>query len=656
MRRIRQTRPRRKRDKGKGASTPQPRRSIPQSREWTKRDIDRALDYHLHRRSPQARRTDEALVAPIAGSLQQWMKNPDEYDIHGVDYPEARSLQLVDRKYQAEFWERYREAMKAKHKLRLSSLEYEVKKLPPEKREKYLKRWNLDYLTSYQRSEVEKDIAKAAGTLRNNPRNAMYTPTLAERAARNTANQVAEQAYRALIAEINAEADKTENTSPRVNKQGTTQEKKSEATKTVQQAASVDTNEINKLIRDYVKKTCPTVKVRKGRGTAGEWLDITGSKDKYGAFTEEEKRQLKSLGIDVAKSNLYTMNHEDKLRFLKHNNLLNEEPGNPAKPRGETLERWKKLYGEGRMFEDKSIILNEAGTVGIVVDPDGAEGFLKRVLKDAEPRTYPYISRYALTQYRKNSDDDAVKVGGTMVDPGRLSEALRILGQRDITVTAAENSPITLANPQGETILIAPMISYAKTEPQLPSLDEVNMTREEEKQHRAKWRQARRSLRELLTKLYEEQDPRLRHINYMDWGDPTDRYVKRTLDQMRRYPAYYTSLAEELWGRETLSNHLTGEKYVAYHREPPGWWRDTEGFKEDREYKIVSPVELEKQKKRYGEQIRVIENRIAEREKQIESLRKQEREADWRKAIEIRKKIEELQKQNTEDRQKLDRW
>jgi len=87
---------------------------------------------------------------------------------------------------------------------------------------------------------------------------------------------------------------------------------------------------------------------------------------------------------------------------------------------------------------------------------------------------------------------------GTMIDPGRLSEALRILGQRDITVTAAENSPIALTNPAGETILIAPMISYPQTEPQLPSLEEVNMTREEEKQHKAPRRRLAMRLTEFM--------------------------------------------------------------------------------------------------------------------------------------------------------------
>jgi len=101
---------------------------------------------------------------------------------------------------------------------------------------------------------------------------------------------------------------------------------------TVEEVQRMDTNELNKLIRQVVKATCPTVKVRSETGTAAEWLEIKGSKDKYGNFTEEEKRQLKALGIEVAKSNGYPMNHEDKIRFLKHNKLLVDTPKTEAKP------------------------------------------------------------------------------------------------------------------------------------------------------------------------------------------------------------------------------------------------------------------------------------------------------------------------------------
>jgi len=46
-----------------------------------------------------------------------------------------------------------------------------------------------------------------------------------------------------------------------------------------------------KTIRKALKRLCPTLKVRRGRGTGYSWIEITGSK-KFGEFTEEEKKAL----------------------------------------------------------------------------------------------------------------------------------------------------------------------------------------------------------------------------------------------------------------------------------------------------------------------------------------------------------------------------
>ena len=54
--------------------------------EVTSKDLKQARDAHMLR-SVSARRTDESMKAPIAGSLDAWLANPNRLDLPGVDYP-----------------------------------------------------------------------------------------------------------------------------------------------------------------------------------------------------------------------------------------------------------------------------------------------------------------------------------------------------------------------------------------------------------------------------------------------------------------------------------------------------------------------------------------------------------------------------------------
>jgi hypothetical protein len=80
-----------RRDKGQGGVSP-PSRARSEQREayrWTEQSIDQVREIHAMR-TDQARATDEALVAPIAPTPSHWIRYPERYDIHGVDYPGAR--------------------------------------------------------------------------------------------------------------------------------------------------------------------------------------------------------------------------------------------------------------------------------------------------------------------------------------------------------------------------------------------------------------------------------------------------------------------------------------------------------------------------------------------------------------------------------------
>ena len=50
-------------------------------------------------------------------------------------------------------------------------------------------------------------------------------------------------------------------------------------------------------IRKAIKRVAPTVHVRRGRGTARWWIEVSGSADEWGNFTNREKLQLQELGI-----------------------------------------------------------------------------------------------------------------------------------------------------------------------------------------------------------------------------------------------------------------------------------------------------------------------------------------------------------------------
>lgn len=49
-------------------------------------NIQRLRRFHAHR-SPRARKIDEALRAPIAKTSEQWLRQPNRFDIPDVDTP-----------------------------------------------------------------------------------------------------------------------------------------------------------------------------------------------------------------------------------------------------------------------------------------------------------------------------------------------------------------------------------------------------------------------------------------------------------------------------------------------------------------------------------------------------------------------------------------
>ena len=70
------------------------------------------------------------------------------------------------------------------------------------------------------------------------------------------------------------------------------------------------------LIRKIVKKRCPTLHVRNGRGTAWGWVEVSGSLE-FEEFTEDEKRALDSLGMSYG-LNFAVIAPEDRRSWIEY--------------------------------------------------------------------------------------------------------------------------------------------------------------------------------------------------------------------------------------------------------------------------------------------------------------------------------------------------
>ena len=77
-------------------------------------------------------------------------------------------------------------------------------------------------------------------------------------------------------------------------------------------------------IRKIIKGRCPTVSVRMDTGTAGEWININGSKDEFGRFTRKEKACLKTFGIETGLGGGATLMPDEKEFFIKNKRVAKD--------------------------------------------------------------------------------------------------------------------------------------------------------------------------------------------------------------------------------------------------------------------------------------------------------------------------------------------
>lgn len=69
------------------------------------------------------------------------------------------------------------------------------------------------------------------------------------------------------------------------------------------------------VIRKALKELCPTLSVKRGRGTAYGWIEISGSKE-FGNFTEKEKQALDKFGLNYG-SNFSVISPENREHYVE---------------------------------------------------------------------------------------------------------------------------------------------------------------------------------------------------------------------------------------------------------------------------------------------------------------------------------------------------
>ena len=77
-------------------------------------------------------------------------------------------------------------------------------------------------------------------------------------------------------------------------------------------------------IRKIIKARCPTLSVRMDTGTAGEWININGSKDEFGKFTKKEKTCLETFGIKTGLGGGTTIMPGEKSYFIKNKRVAKD--------------------------------------------------------------------------------------------------------------------------------------------------------------------------------------------------------------------------------------------------------------------------------------------------------------------------------------------
>jgi len=116
-----------------------------------------------------------------------------------------------------------------------------------------------------------------------------------------------------------------------------------------------------KLIRKALKRLAPTLKVRRGKGTAYSWIEVKGSKE-FGEFTEQEKKALEELGLNYG-GNCALISPENRRFYVERaSKILNFMP-NELKREYTERDNYRKKLEKYRKEQKRRIIEQKTKTM-----------------------------------------------------------------------------------------------------------------------------------------------------------------------------------------------------------------------------------------------------------------------------------------------------
>ena len=314
------------------------------------------------------------------------------------------------------------------------------------------------------------------------------------------------------------------------------------------------------------------------------------------------------------------------------------KPASPA-----LLSKYKQVFKSENDEARSGIIMDKDHVSGVVVDPSAASKmFLNRT--DTEKHDYDYVSLDALKDAGAH-----IAIGGSTYTTSIIINTLKALGKKDITFYTAKDSILIVKSKNGEAIAIAPCIGVDDEQQftGIPKLKDVNLTERQEKQERASKKVAIKDKKDAIGKTLDllEQKGKtagnLRAINYDDVEKGRDHIVKKLYNEAKKYPTSHPleEAAVFLFDRFEASDlDPSGKDVVAYKKEPPTWWTQSEGAGVDSGKKVI-PY------KKYHE-LWTNREAIKEQEKQIKQRRFRAISKGYKtledKAEELRKEVNKI--------------
>ena len=281
------------------------------------------------------------------------------------------------------------------------------------------------------------------------------------------------------------------------------------------------------------------------------------------------------------------------------------------------IAKYKQLFKSENDEAYSGIIMDKDHTSGVVVDPSAASKmFLNRT--DTEKHDYDYVSLDAIKDAGEH-----IRIGGSTYTSKIVIDSLKSLGKKDITFYTAKDSILIVKSKNGEAIAIAPCINIddAGKEFKVNKLEDINLTEAQEKQGRSSKKIVASDKKYAIGKTLDLLEAKgksanqIRAINYDDVEKGREHIVKKIYNEAKKYPDNHPleEAAMFLFERyEAQELDPSGKDVVAYKKDPPTWWTQSEGAGLDSGKKVI-PIKKYEEMWSRREAIKEQEKQIAQR-------------------------------------------